>query len=328
MSPDPDRSIETLIRLAGEREMPSEPATRRARIAAEDSWRRMLANRPPSRARIRLPLALAAALGLAVFGFYSWTPRDVSPPPMVLARVVALHGGAMLRAGDAQTVAALDAAVMSGTVLATGDGRVAVSFADALSLRLDRNTRLRFDGHDRVTLLQGALYVDSGGLNAGPPLTIATPAGEVRHVGTQFQVRVAGEITEIRVREGRVALRRDSDENARMVAAGDQLEIRGDEERWQHGLASFGPDWEWSANVAPVLAIEDRPLAEFLAWMAREHGWQLHYSNELLQQRTLEVRLHGSLDGLDAGAMLERVALVTGIPLVPGEGVLWVGGRQ
>ena len=86
--------------------------------------------------------------------------------------------------------------MLSGTVLATGDGRVAVSFADALSLRLDRGTRLRFDGHERVTLLQGALYVDSGGLNVGPPLTIATPAGEVRHVGTQFQVRVSGEITE------------------------------------------------------------------------------------------------------------------------------------
>ncbi len=328
MSPDPDRSIETLIRLAGEREMPSEPATRRARIAAEESWRGMLASRPAPRARFRLPLAVAAALGLVVFAFYSWAPRDIAQPPMVLARVVALHGAVTLRASGAETTVALAANVLSGTVLATGDGRVAVSFADALSLRLDRNTRLRFDGHDRVTLLQGALYVDSGGLNAGPPLTIATPAGEVRHVGTQFQVRVSGEVTEIRVREGRVALRRESDENARMVAAGDQLEIRGSEERWQHGLASFGADWEWSRSVAPALAIEDRPLAEFLAWMAREHGWQLHYSDEVLQQRTLEIRLHGSLDGLETDAMLERVAMVTGIPLVAGEGVLWVGGRQ
>ena len=328
MSPEPDRSIETLIRLAGEREMPSEPATRRARIAAEESWRRMLANRPATRTRFRLPLALAAALGLGILAFYSWKPRDISQPPMVLARVVALHGAATLQASGTETAVAPAADVMSGTVLATGDGRVAVSFADALSLRLDRDTRLRFDGHERVTLLQGALYVDSGGLNVGPPLTIATPAGEVRHVGTQFQVRVSGGITEIRVREGRVALRRASDEDARMVAAGDQLEIRGNEERWQHGLASFGADWEWSTSVTPALAIEDRPLAEFLAWTAREHGWQLHYSNEVLQQRTLEIRLHGSLDGLETDAMLERVAMVTGIPLMAGEGVLWVGGRQ
>jgi ferric-dicitrate binding protein FerR (iron transport regulator) len=324
MSPDPDRSIETLIRLAGEREMPSEPATRRARLAAEDSWRRMLANRPKP-ARFRLPLAFAAALGLAVLAFYAWVPRGDSQP-VVVARVVALDGAVTLRGGDADTRAALDAQVMSGATLATGDGRIAVAVADALSLRLDQNTRLRFDRHDHVTLLQGALYVDSGGLGAGPPLRITTPAGEVRHVGTQFQVLVSGETTRIRVREGRVALRRD--DSTRMVASGDLLEIRGNEERWQHGQASFGAAWEWSADVAPALAIEDRPLAEFLAWMTREHGWQLHYVDESLQQRTHDIRLHGSLDGLEPAAMLERVALVTGIPLVPVEGALWVGGRQ
>src|SRR5688500_11577243 len=132
MSPDPDRSIETLIRLAGEREMPSEPAARRARIAAEESWRRMLANRPAPRARFRLPLALAAALGLVVLAFHAWTPRDISQPPMVLARVVALHGAATLRVSGAEAAVALAANVMSGTVLATGDGRVAVSFADEI----------------------------------------------------------------------------------------------------------------------------------------------------------------------------------------------------
>ena len=94
----------------------------------------------------------------------------------------------------------------------------------------------------------------------------------------------------------------------------------------RHGLPAFGADWEWSASVAPTIDVEDRPLAEFLAWMAREHGWQLHYADEALQQRTLEIRLHGSLDGLDTAAMLERVALVTGIPLEAREGVLWVGG--
>jgi len=121
-----------------------------------------------------------------------------------------------------------------------------------------------------------------------------------------------------------VALRR-GDAIARTVAAGDALEVRGDEERWQHGLPSFGTAWEWSAALAPALAIEDRPLAEFLAWMAREHGWQLHFSDEALQRQAQEIHLHGSLDGLDAPAMLERVALVTGVPLALGDGVLSVG---
>src|SRR5688572_14389425 len=157
MKPESDRSIETLIRLAGEREMPSAPAIDRARAAAEESWRRMLAGKA-ARPRFRLPLALAAAVAIAVLGFLAWKPREVSQPPVPVARVVALSGTATLHEQDSQTGAARGAQVMSGMTLAT-EGRVAVSFANALSLRLDRDTRLRFEADDRVTLLQGALYV-------------------------------------------------------------------------------------------------------------------------------------------------------------------------
>ena len=325
MSTDPDRSIETLIRLAGEREMPSHEATTRARDAARESWRRMLADKP-SRARPRLPLALAAALMLIVLGWYAWTQREPAPPPVLIARVVTVDGAARIARGRDLQLAIRAADLTTGAILQTGAGRAAVTIANALSLRLGYDTRLRFDGRDQVTLLQGSLYVDSGGLGIGPPLTIHTPAGEVRHIGTQFQIRVSGNATDIRVREGRVALQRGG-VVARTIAAGDALEVRGSEERWQHGLPSFGAEWEWSASLAPPLAIEDRPLAEFLAWMAREHGWQLHFDDEALQRQAQGIHLHGSLEGLDADAMLERVALVTGVPLDLDEGVLWVGKR-
>jgi ferric-dicitrate binding protein FerR (iron transport regulator) len=324
MSTDPDRSIETLIRLAGERELPSPEAVARARAAAEQSWRRSL--QQSRRTRLRLPLAVAATLALAVAGWYGWNPRALPQPPVVVARVVTVDGAARMARGRALELARPDSAVLSGDILQSGQGRAAVTIGNALSLRLDRGTRLRFEAPEQVTLLEGSLYVDSGGLGLGPPLVIRTPAGDVRHIGTQFQVRVAGGTTGIRVREGRVALRSGTT-GARTVAAGDALEVRGGEEHWQHGLPSFGAEWEWSATLAPALTIEDRPMAEFLAWMSREHGWQLHFGDESLQRRAQEIHLHGSLDGLDAAAMLGRVALVTGVPLTLDEGVLWVGTR-
>ena len=85
--------------------------------------------------------------------------------------------------------------IHAGTTLSTSEGRVALTFGDSLSLRIDRHTRLRFDSREQVTLLAGALYVDSGGINAVPALRIETPAGAVRHVGTQFQVHVTGDVT-------------------------------------------------------------------------------------------------------------------------------------
>ena len=117
----------------------------------------------------------------------------------------------------------------------------------------------------------------------------------MRHVGTQFQVQVTGNTTRVRVREGRVLLERASGvpRTSRPVTT---CVIAGEDLRWQRGLPSFGAEWEWSASIAPALAIENRPLAEFLAWIAREHGWQIQYADETLQHRTLDIRLHGSLD--------------------------------
>jgi ferric-dicitrate binding protein FerR (iron transport regulator) len=191
------------------------------------------------------------------------------------------------------------------------------------SLRLDRDTHLRVDGRDHVTLLAGSLYVDSGGLNVSSALRIATPAGEIGHIGTQFQVVVDGSSTRVRVREGRVSV--TSGDATQDLATGDALEVRGTERRVTHGLSTYGEAWAWAASIGAILEIENRPLGEFLAWLAREQGWQLRYASDALQEQAAQVRLHGALDGLDATAMLERVALITGVPLQMRGGVLWVG---
>ncbi|HEV7606955.1 MAG TPA: FecR family protein [Steroidobacteraceae bacterium] len=326
--PESDRSIERLIKLAGERDLPSAEGAERARRAAQESWNRLLKQgaAPAPRRALKFVLGLAVAAGLATVAFHAWHRPNAVPVELV-ARIATLDGGAALREAGIETLARVAGSVRSGTVLMTSEGRVALTFGDSLSLRVDRHTRLRFDSREQVTLLEGALYVDSGGVNAVPALRIETPAGVVRHVGTQFQVRVAGDTTRVRVREGRVLLTRAAGEQSD-IATGDELQVRGHDLQWERGLPTFGPDWEWAASVAPPLTIENRPLAEFLAWMVREHGWQLRYGDESLQQRTHDIRLHGSLDRLGSAAMLERVGLVTGVPLRARDGVLFVGGAE
>ena len=316
---------ERLIKLAGERDMPSSEGTERARQAAHESWARMLKSREaaPRSSRFKW-MGFALAAGMAAVGVLLWTQRPTSLPPELVAHVSTLTGDARLEDAGGGSVARVAQPIHTGTTLTTGNGRVALTFGDSLSLRVDRQTRLRFDSHEQVTLLSGALYVDSGGINAVPALRIETPAGAVRHVGTQYQVHVAGNMTLVRVREGRVLLSRESGEPTD-IAAGDELQVSGTDVRWQRGLPSFGEDWEWSAGIAPALEIENRPLTEFITWVAREHGWQVRFVDVALQSRAADIRLHGSLDPLDSAAMLERVSLVTGVPLDVRDGVLWVG---
>jgi ferric-dicitrate binding protein FerR (iron transport regulator) len=321
-----ERSIEQLIKLAGERDMPSPQGMERARLAAHASWNRAVESHSGRRRnRFKPLLGFALAAGIAALALFAWQTRPAPAARELVARIATMSGGATVQEGRGETAARVELAVHSGATLATREGRVALTFGDSLSLRIDRHTRLRFDNRGQVTLLAGSLYVDSGGVNAVPALRIETPAGAVRHVGTQFLVQVTGDSTSVRVREGRVLLSRPA--GTMDIATGDELSVTGNELAWRRGLPSSGVDWEWAATIAPPLEIENRPLAEFLAWIAREHGWQIRYREESLQQRTHDIRLHGSLDELGADAMLERVSLVTGVPLVARDGMLWVGGR-
>lgn len=324
MNTESERSVEQLLKLAGERETPPAAGMERARLAAHESWQRVLREQPARPRRwMKISIALAAAAGVVWFALLRF-PAATSPPQQV-ARVTALTGGAVVHDFAGDTVLFAGGEVFAGTTLETMNGRVALTLGGAMSLRMDRHTRLRFDAAQRVTLLAGTLYVDSGGINAVGGLRIETPAGAVRHVGTQFQVFVAGADTRVRVREGRVLFTPGDSSAPRDVVAGEELRIAGGRVDFRRGLPASGADWEWCASIAPPFDIESRPLAEFLAWAAREHGWQLRYTSAALQQQTYEIRLHGALDQSSADAMVERVSLITGVPLRARDGVLWVG---
>jgi ferric-dicitrate binding protein FerR (iron transport regulator) len=311
---DTEQSVAKLLKLSGERDTPSAARTAQARIAALESWQRMLEQNKKQvwrRKWLRVSFALAAGMAcLLLLPYYLSAPVKTTA-----AHVVALEG---------KVSVAMGAEIHTGQQLVTDAGRVALSLGDSLSLRLDQHTTLRVDDVDHVTLLQGRVYVDSGGLSTNPSLTIATPAGDVQHLGTQFQVYVQGDITRVRVREGHVRL---SSRNfiVQPIASGEELNIVGSQVTLQRGLPTYGSDWEWASIISPALDIENRPLAEFLAWMAREHGWQLRYTSESVQQRTHEIRLHGSIEQMNSTDIVERISLITGVPITSQEGVLLVG---
>jgi hypothetical protein len=319
-----NREIESLLKLAGERDQPSAEGLERARAAAELAWRKGLreaapGERAPARRHWVFGMAAAASVLLALSALL-WN-RDMGTAPVIVAQVVAVEGAPRLGEAALRT----NLPILSSGVLDTVDGRVALTIGDALSLRVDRRTRLRFIAAGHVALLEGAVYVDSGGLNGRTDLRIDTPAGAVRHVGTQFLVQVSGG-TRVQVREGRVILARQ--DQLLDIGAGDLVEVVAGRVRVEHGQPAFGAAWEWAAAIAPVFDVENRPLGEFLTWLAREHGWQLRYVDAVLQSRAQEIRLHGSVSGLDTDAMLERVALITGVPLTVRAGVLTVGGDR
>src|SRR6188508_1134783 len=90
---DSESSVERLIKLAGEPDLPTSEGMRRARAAGEIAWRQMLAQREASPLRGRmLMLGFALAASLALVAWLVIRPASQSAVPAAIGQVIALEG--------------------------------------------------------------------------------------------------------------------------------------------------------------------------------------------------------------------------------------------
>ena len=75
-------------------------------------------------------------------------------------------------------------------------------------------------------------------------------------------------------------------------------------------LPPYGPEWAWTATLAPPFAIEGHSLRAFLEHMAAEEGWTVRYASPDVAAMADRTVLHGSVEGLRTEDALD-VALAT-----------------
>jgi ferric-dicitrate binding protein FerR (iron transport regulator) len=252
--------------------------------------------------RRRGPLAAALAACLAVAAGIARV-GVVPPAAVVVAPLESLAGGDTVEGAGA----AAGRSVGAGATVDTGPGgHAALRLASGPALRLDRASRARLDSAAAVTLVRGALYVDSGpGAERGGGsggVTVTTALGTARELGTQFEVRLlpgpAGGSPgglRVRVREGAVVV--DQEGQRYRAEAGGELTLTagGDPER-----AAVAPDagaWDWVQRAAAPLAIEGLPLGVYLDWVGRETGRPWGFT-PAVREGASDIVLHGSIEGL------------------------------
>ena len=303
---DASDPIADLLRLTGPRPPAPDDRAERVRHAVRAEWRAAVAGPRRRVARVRRLAALAAVLAVAVAIplVRGWRPFP-PPAPGFAARVEV--GNSALRAGET---------LPSGALVETaGADRLALRLASGHSVRLDTDSRARLVSPVILELLGGAIYIDSGG-PAGPsapphpPIDIRTPAGIVREIGTQFEVRLIDAAVRVRVREGSVALRRPAGPLA--VRAGRELTVGADGNARDLLLAEPGA-WEWTGEVVPMMAIDGRTLGEFLAWFSRERGLTIRYADAGLAASAPGIRLSGSIEGMTLDEALASVLSISGL---------------
>ena len=302
-----DTSIQELLLQVGARDEPSAEMTLEVQAAVHAEWQSMLRARRTRRQFIAVGIAASAvlAVGVAFFGV-----RYMAPTPVQVAQITRIDGHLLVRpAAEAAREVAVAQSVSTGETIQTDDrSRAALQLGDSVSLRLDHGTIVKVAAANELVLTAGAVYVDSQAQNP-QELTIRTDAGSVRHVGTQYEVRTHADDMVVSVREGRVMIANAAGTSSGV--AGELIRVTPRGQIVRSTVAAHDPHWQWAAHTAPQFDINDHTLAVFLEWVGRETGRKVVYSSSAAQSAASELKLRGSIAGLDPDTALSAVLSTT-----------------
>lgn len=293
--PQDDR-LEELLRQAAPRTRPPAGAERAARAALHAQWRDLTAQR--RRRRYYAPVAAAAlvviALGAAALILRAPAP---APAPVTVATVEVVVGTVLQQAAGEAATAPLAVAgpLQTDTQITAGTASgLALRWRDGSSVRLDENSGVRLTRAGEVRLDSGRLYVDAGEAVAAAPLVVLTPAGRVRHLGTQYMTAVSGAGTTVSVRSGRVRL--DGPGAPAEADAGEQLQVDPSGTSRRRAIPTYGDLWQWTQVAAPGFAADGRSVAEFLDWVSRESGRSITFVSPEAERLARQTRLRGRIE--------------------------------
>lgn len=305
--------IARVLKAAGSRPQPDPDKKAAFKQALHGEWRLATAPRRHSRAAW---WAVAAA-GIAAVLAVSWlepyrigTGRVASHAVGYVVRTDGVVRGS-LTAGSIRHDIVDGAEIRTDSVLETGnDSRVALAFGAGTSIRLDTDTRVVIVAERSLVLERGAIYVDADSQKTGP-VAIRTAHGEVRDIGTQFQVRVEEAAMRVMVREGEILI--DGARSQTTARAGEALLVTANGPIERSTISHDGTEWSWISQVAPRFDLEGSTVQRFLDWVAREKGWRWKFIDDDTARRAADIVAHGSIEGYTPEEALDIVLPTCGL---------------
>ncbi|MGB5579250.1 MAG: FecR family protein [Woeseia sp.] len=278
-----EQMLEEILQHAEPRPRPADAAAASAYEALHKEWRGV--TRARSRQRRAAFLGVAASLVVAAVAGTQWFESVPAPAEFLQIDVLRASGSEVHHNEAQHSAAQLVSAGLNlqhGDELATSQGtRLALRW-DSGSLRLNENTRVRFDNAETLSLLSGQLYFDSTPFDAGNTapgrIAINTALGRVSHLGTQFQVGMLADELSVSVREGQVHIAGERIDVTLVKGEGMALATDGHFER--HPVAGYDSAWQWAADIAPEQELGGHTTAEVLQWVARETGREVRFRTE------------------------------------------------
>ncbi|MFC1720121.1 FecR domain-containing protein [Pseudomonadota bacterium] len=247
--------------------------------------------------------ALAATVLLAVLVQpVLFQPGDTPGSLVALGTVNTQHGQVSVLPGQQRPEPGLtDTAVQlypQQTVVAGAGAGLSIDWGGNKSIRVDQNTRLLLRSANEIELASGRIYVDVPPHTAqnppGDSLHIVTRLATISHTGTQFMVAADDDAVEVKVREGTVSIANGS--RTLISGRGEQTVVDDSGTIQTNTTNTYGADWQWVEELAPSYTLEGSTLENFLYWVQRETGKDMHYESTEAHHTATDTILHGSID--------------------------------
>ncbi len=304
-----DRALRAALRT----DVLSADALSRIRDATEAEWRANT-ERPAPR---RWPAIAAAAsvATVAVLGGWWFRPIDLpSERGVTLVRILKSTGSGVVAHCPLQDCGAVNV----GSALPVGravrfDADVLTSLSNGGTLHIGRGAEIEAEASGGLRVHRGEIYVDiSPDLpDRTLPFVVQTDEGRFQHFGTQFSVTAQASGTRLRVREGQVKWL--AQDEVLVTKAGTELLIDEDRSVTRRAISTAGAEWALIESLPPDIDIENRLLADYLEWIARQMGRKLEYADPLARTIAGQTRLHGTVSGLSTRESLTTVMSSTSL---------------
>jgi len=317
-------SVEKILSGALMKSPPEFHFRERLRNAVMREWRAALSESRPARSAMRRWwIGIAAAAGLAAVTLAALLSIPVGESALFGSIARLNDGGIELRSGWFRYHT-----LQVGDVLRVGErltvhGSALVTLSGGGTLRIGAGSNLYIAKATELSFERGLIYLDMPpGLTPSNPLRVATVAGIVEHLGTQYEVMSDARAVRIRVREGRVRFSGTS--GVVDAAAGTELLTMPDAPISRQGIPTYGRDWLWTTALAPDYDIEGRSLMGFLQWASRELGRPLDFADTHSRDVAGRTILHGSVRGQEPLDALGNVLATTTLTYELRGATIWV----
>ena len=223
------------------------------------------------------------------------------------------------------TVALVNKTIHPGDYIRTkSKNRLLIELDNGNSFRVDENTQLQIVNRNEINLDHGQIYIESSQQYPSSKLMILTHLAEVNHIGTRYLVSLRNDKLDVAVRDGKVVINNDAGINE--VDNGFEASLNLAGEIQQQPITSYDSKWEWTQKIAKSFNIQDKTVAEYLAWVSAETGYEIHWESTSDKVNATKVILSGSINGVSPMDSLDVILPTTRFNYQLNESAIHISG--